>query len=132
MDIPFERSSVTDDAIHSLVKPISRNLTLRPHPLCPRNPPSSNTCNVQDASQAACGLYLDDRHRVRLHSRQSVQLAADGDNLLAGEKVHQIQEVNPESVTVARGYYSLPGVPTLTLTTRQLAGGEWELRRQLP
>lgn len=40
-----------------------------------------------------------------------------------------IQEVDDRSVTVALGYYSLPGVPTRTLTMDQLASGEWELPR---
>ena len=40
-----------------------------------------------------------------------------------------IQEANPASVTVARGYHSLPGVPVLTITAAQLATGEWELHR---
>jgi hypothetical protein len=46
----------------------------------------------------------------------------------AGEVVC-IQEANPASVTVALGYYSLPGVPTLTITAAQIASGEWELHR---
>jgi hypothetical protein len=40
-----------------------------------------------------------------------------------------IQEANPASVTVALGYYSLPGVPTVTITAEQLESGEWELYR---
>jgi len=48
----------------------------------------------------------------------------DGD-----EQVVCIQEANPASVTVALDYYSLPGVPTLTLSSVQLASGEWELHR---
>lgn len=43
------------------------------------------------------------------------------------EEVVCIQEAHHGSVTVARGYYSLPGVPTLTITSDQLASGEWEL-----
>jgi hypothetical protein len=43
------------------------------------------------------------------------------------EEVVCIQEVNDGAVTVARGYYSLPGVPTLTITQDQIASGEWEL-----
>jgi hypothetical protein len=43
------------------------------------------------------------------------------------EEVVCIQEANPASVTVARGYYSLPGVPTLTITAAQLSSGEWEM-----
>jgi hypothetical protein len=45
------------------------------------------------------------------------------------EEVVCIQEANAAAVTVARGYYSLPGVPTLTITARQIAAGEWEMRR---
>lgn len=45
------------------------------------------------------------------------------------EEVVCIQEANVSAVTVARGYYSLPGVPTLTITADQLASGEWQLQR---
>ena len=45
------------------------------------------------------------------------------------EEVVCIQEANPSRVTVARGYYSMPGVPTLTITADELRAGEWELRR---
>ena len=47
-----------------------------------------------------------------------------------GEEIVCIQEANPDSVTVARGYYSLPGVPTLKITRQQLTDGEWELLRR--
>lgn len=43
------------------------------------------------------------------------------------EEVVCIQEVDDSAVTVARGYYSLPGVPTLTITMDELATGEWTL-----
>jgi hypothetical protein len=43
------------------------------------------------------------------------------------EEVVCIQEVNDVGITVARGYYSLPGVPTLTITMDQIAAGEWDL-----
>ena len=45
------------------------------------------------------------------------------------EEVVCIQEANAASVTVALGYYSLPGVPTLTITAAQIESGEWELYR---
>jgi len=48
----------------------------------------------------------------------------DGD-----EEVVVIQEANAAAVTVARGYYSMPDVPTLTITAAQIASGEWEMRR---
>jgi hypothetical protein len=34
-----------------------------------------------------------------------------------------IQEANTDSVRVALGYYSLPGVPTLTITRQQMQAG---------
>jgi len=43
------------------------------------------------------------------------------------EEVVCIQEVNDSTVTVARGYYSLPEVPALTITKDQIASGDWEL-----
>jgi hypothetical protein len=45
------------------------------------------------------------------------------------EQVVCIQEASIDSVTVALDYYALPGVPTLTITSPQLASGEWELAR---
>lgn len=45
------------------------------------------------------------------------------------EQVVCIQEASIESVTVALDYYAMAGVPTLTITSRQLASGEWELTR---
>lgn len=45
------------------------------------------------------------------------------------EEVVCIQEANAAQVTVARGYYAMPGVPTLSITARQFASGEWEMRR---
>ena len=48
------------------------------------------------------------------------------------EEVVCIQEANAAAVTVARGYYSLPGVPTLRITATQLASGEWEMVREVP
>ena len=48
----------------------------------------------------------------------------DGD-----EQIVCIQEAKPSQVTVALDYYSLPGVPTMTITAAQLASGEWELVR---
>ena len=96
VDDPFQRNAVTDDAGYSLVTPIGNDLPLGSHPLRSRYPPRYDSCNVQDALYAARGLGLHDRHRVRCHGRKLVQLAADGDHFLAGEKGHHIQEVNPK------------------------------------
>ncbi len=45
------------------------------------------------------------------------------------EEIVCIQEVDSDAVTVALGYYSLPGVPTLTLRTSGIAVGEWSMHR---
>ena len=45
-----------------------------------------------------------------------------------GERLVCIQEASPREVTVALGYDSLPGVPTLTVTKQQLGAGDVSLR----
>jgi hypothetical protein len=45
------------------------------------------------------------------------------------EQVVCIQQVSPSEVTVALGYYSLPGVPTQTVSRGELASGRWALDR---
>jgi hypothetical protein len=59
-----------------------------------------------------------------LAERWRLRNGATGD-----EEVVCIQEVDDGAVTVALGYYSLPGVPTLTITRDELASGAWELSR---
>lgn len=59
-----------------------------------------------------------------LAERWILRHGASGD-----EEIVCIQEANAEAVTVALGYYSLPGVPSRRLTAAELAAGEWELRR---
>ena len=46
------------------------------------------------------------------------------------EQVVCIQEASPASVTLALGYYSLPGVPAQTISRTDLTGGRWDLRRR--
>jgi len=48
----------------------------------------------------------------------------------AFDEVVCIQEATPQSVTVAVGFYSMPGV--LTITASEIAAGEWSMRRQAP
>ncbi len=45
------------------------------------------------------------------------------------EQVVCIQQASPSEVTVALGYYSLPGVPTRTVTRGDLASGRCVFRR---
>ena len=45
------------------------------------------------------------------------------------EEVVCIQEANAAAVTVARGYYSLPDVPILTITAAEITSGDWEMYR---
>ena len=46
------------------------------------------------------------------------------------EQVVCIQQVSPSSVTLALGYYSLPGVPTRTIARGDLVSGRWQLHRR--
>ncbi len=48
------------------------------------------------------------------------------------EEVVCIVEAHPGEVTVALGYYSMPGVPARTLTAGELDGDRWELCRRDP
>ena len=43
------------------------------------------------------------------------------------DEVVCIQEANERTVTLALGYYSMPGVPTLTITASELTSGMWSL-----
>lgn len=54
-------------------------------------------------------------------------LLADAET--GAEEVVCIVEAHPGEVTLALGYYSMPGVPTRTFTAADLAGGRWALRR---
>jgi hypothetical protein len=46
----------------------------------------------------------------------------------SGDEQHvRIQQASPSEVTVALDVYSLPGVPTRTLSVEDLAGGRWRL-----
>ena len=47
----------------------------------------------------------------------------------APEEVVCVVEANPESVTVALDYYSMPGVPTLTIPSADLISGRWTMTR---
>ncbi len=48
---------------------------------------------------------------------------------LDGEQVVCIQTASPGSVTLALDYYSVPGVPSMTLSTAELRSGLWTLAR---
>jgi hypothetical protein len=45
------------------------------------------------------------------------------------EEIVCIQEAHPDEITVAVGYYSLPGVPTMRIDRTELDAGRWALRR---
>jgi hypothetical protein len=52
------------------------------------------------------------------------------DGTTGEEQIVRIQQASPSSVTLALGYYSLPGVPTRTIARSDLASGRWELHRR--
>jgi hypothetical protein len=49
------------------------------------------------------------------------------DRVSAEEQVVCIQQASPVEVTLALGYYSLPGVRTLTIPIEDLMTGRWSL-----
>jgi hypothetical protein len=52
------------------------------------------------------------------------------DGATGDEEVCCIVEARPGEVIVARDYYAMPRVPTLTITAEQLAAGAWKLTRR--
>lgn len=48
------------------------------------------------------------------------------------EQLVCIQQVSPIEITLALGYYSLPGVPTMTIRVEDLTAGRWQLARATP
>lgn len=46
------------------------------------------------------------------------------------EQIVCIQHVSPIEVTLALDYYSLPGVPTMTIGVEELTTGRWHLQRR--
>jgi hypothetical protein len=65
----------------------------------------------------ACGLAV-------LADRWTLVDAATGD-----EQVVCIQQASPAEITLALDFYSMPGVPTMTLRADDLASGRWHLSR---
>ncbi|MEP1125574.1 MAG: hypothetical protein ABJH68_16960 [Ilumatobacter sp.] len=51
-------------------------------------------------------------------------------NSAGSDDVVCVQEANELCVTLALGYSSMPGVPTLTVTKDELDAGTWSLRRE--
>ena len=58
-----------------------------------------------------------------LAERWTLQRTADSDEVVC------IQEANEQTLTLALGCYSMPGVSTLTITRREHDAGAWTLRR---
>ncbi len=46
-----------------------------------------------------------------------------------GDQIVCIQNVSPGAVSLALDYYSVPGTPSMTLSTADLRSGTWSLRR---
>lgn len=90
---------------------------------------------------AACTVFGADLGEHDDRAAAEAQVRADGlaclaerwtlrDTATGEEEVVCILEADPDSVTVALGWYSMPGVPRRTLTTADLATGRWALVRR--
>lgn len=107
-----------------------------------RRPSDGELCgHVDERAGAWCALTVFGAVLGRHLRRQDAvdQVLTDGLASLAErwtlrhgesgeEEVVCIQEAHAGAVTLARDYYSMPGVPTITITAAQLASGEWDLR----
>ena len=51
------------------------------------------------------------------------------DRATGDEQLVCIQQASPVEITVALDYYSLPGVPTMTISVEDLRAGRWHLER---
>jgi hypothetical protein len=51
------------------------------------------------------------------------------DRTTGDEQVVCIQHASPDEVTLALDYYSVPGVPTMTIPVDELSSGRWHIER---
>ena len=88
-----------------------------------------NACTVFGVTFAT---HADEQSAARDVLHRGLQLLADRWELRARceDEWHTvcIQEANPRRVRLALGYYSLPEVPTRTISVDELRAGEFELR----
>ena len=81
-------------------------------------------------------LGIHDRREDAEHQVFDVGLASLAerwtliDTASGEEQVVCIQQASPAAVTLALDYYSLPGVPTMTISRDDLADGRWQLQRR--
>lgn len=65
---------------------------------------------------------------------QGLSALADRWTLIDGstgeEQVVCIQQVSPAQIEVALGYYSLPGVPSMSIDLEELTAGRWRLEHR--
>ena len=95
---------------------------------------------LRDGSWLALVVFGAELGRHSTRGEAVAQVQSDGLSALTerwtlrrgdggAEEVVCIQEANPRYVTVALGYYSVPGVPTLTIAAQEIAAGDWDLCR---
>jgi hypothetical protein len=78
----------------------------------------------------------DSEHEARQHAADlGLSALADRwtliDRSTGEEELVCIQQVSPVEVTLALGYYSLPGVPTMTIRVEDLTTGRWRLEHRV-
>ena len=107
-----------------------------------RRPDDGELCGhveMRDGDWAALVVFGAELGRHRSREAAVDQVLSDGLSSLAhrwtlegadsGAEVVCVQEANEQRVTLALGYYSLPGVPVRTVTRDELTNGTWTLRR---
>jgi hypothetical protein len=108
-----------------------------------RRPADGELCGhveLRDGSWVALVVFGAELGRHSIREDAVAQVLSEGLASLAerwtlqrgdgsSDEVVCIQEANAQSVTLALGYYSMPGVPTLTIRASEIAAGVWCMHR---
>jgi hypothetical protein len=94
--------------------------------------------NGQWQSLTVFGAVLDEHpdERSARHHVVACGLAALAerwtlvDSATGEEQIVCIQQASPAEITLALDFFSVPGVPTMTLRAGDLASGRWHLTRE--
>jgi hypothetical protein len=76
-------------------------------------------------SEEAARHHVAERGLAALADRWTLIDGASG-----AEQVVCIQQANPVEVSVALGYYSLPGVESLAISSDEITSGRWRLEHR--
>lgn len=102
--------------------------------LCGFVAPQDGRWRSLTAFGAALGEHDDERDARQHVATFGLSALADRwtliDRSTGEEQLVCIQHVSPNEITLALDYYSLPGVPTMTIRIEDLSTGRWHLEHR--